>query len=152
MSVNRNPSGPISQPSGYIPNMASLLMLQKWKNSSVLHQLSPRRHSDWTLGVAGSVFFFTVKQLHPAGCVVGVPSVVWKLCLQDTTLPGERRLWDVTHYSAAIWLPSLYHMRLTSFQFRSVLLVLSLMHCPSPDVKRFSLSEWIQKGPELRRK
>lgn len=114
-SVNRNPSGLISQPSGYIPNMASPLILRKWKNSSVLHQLSPLRHSDWTLGVAGSVF--TVKQLHPAGCVVGVPSVVWKLCLQDKTLPGEKGLWDFAHYSSAIWLPSLYHMRLTSFKF-----------------------------------
>lgn len=31
---------------------------------------------------------FTVRQLHPAGCVVGVPSVEWELCLQHTSLPG----------------------------------------------------------------
>lgn len=92
--------GFIFQPSGYFPSTASPLILQKWENNSILHQLSPLRQSDWTLGVAGSVF--RVRQLHPAGCVVGVPSVVWELCLQDATLPGEKGLGDFTHYSSAI--------------------------------------------------
>lgn len=35
-------------------------------------------------------FFFTVKQLHPAGCVVGVPSVVREPCLQALILAGGK--------------------------------------------------------------
>lgn len=95
--------GLVSQPSGYSPNTTSLLILQKWENSSmVLHQLPPLWQSDWTLSVAGSVF--TARQLHPAGCVVGAPSVVWELCLQDTTLPGG--FYSLQHcYLAAIPAP-----------------------------------------------
>lgn len=33
--------------------------------------------SAWLAGI------FTVRQLHPAGCGVGVPSVVWEICLQQ---------------------------------------------------------------------
>lgn len=61
----------------------------KWRGGGrmrVLHQFSSLWPSDWTLSVAGSNF--TVRQLHPAGCVLGVPSVVWELCLQDTPAPG----------------------------------------------------------------
>lgn len=109
--------GLISQPPGYFPNAASPLILQKWENNGVLHRLSPLWQSDWTLGVAGSLF--TGRQLHPAGCVVGVPSVVWELCLQDTTLPGEkgRGAFYSLYSSSAIWLPSRCRMRLTSFKF-----------------------------------
>lgn len=77
---------------------------------------SPLCDSDWTLRFAGSVV--TVRQLHPAGCVVGVPSVVWELCLQDTALPGEKgRGRYLTHCSSVTWQPSPYHIHLTSFKF-----------------------------------
>lgn len=130
--MNRNPSAlkaSFLSPQATSPTQHPPLILQKWENNSVRHQLSPLRQSDWTLGVAGSVF--AVRQLHPAGCVVGVPSVVWELCLQDTALPGEKGRGDFTHYSSAIWLLSLYHMHLTSFKFwllPACHLVLFLLH------------------------
>lgn len=47
---------------------------------------TPLCDGDVTLRAAGSVS--AVRQLRPAGCVVGVPSVMWELCLWATALPG----------------------------------------------------------------
>lgn len=49
--------GLISEPSGYSPDAASPLILQKWENSSVLHQLSPLWRSDWTLSDCWQRFY-----------------------------------------------------------------------------------------------
>ena len=76
-----------------LPNTASPLIFTKnWKTAAFCIS-SPL--CDGVIGLsvllaAFSFFFFslTVRQLHPAGCVVGVPSVVWELCLQDAALPG----------------------------------------------------------------
>lgn len=59
---------------------------KKKEGVHVLHQFSSLWPSDWTLSVAGSNF--AESQLRPAGCALGVPSVVWELCLQDTPVPG----------------------------------------------------------------
>ncbi len=108
--------GLVSKPSGYFPNTASLLMFYKNGKTAAFCISSPLCDGEIGLSVSLAAFF-AVRQLHPAGCVVGVPSVVWELCLQDTTLPGGEGRGDFTHYSSAIWLPSLYHMHLTSFKF-----------------------------------
>lgn len=47
---------------------------------------------------------FTVRQLHPAGCGVGVPSVVWEFCLQQHN--GARGIYTLQRrYLAAITTP-----------------------------------------------
>lgn len=39
---------------------------------------------DGAIGLSASLAaIFTVRQLHPAGCGVGVPSVVWEFCLRQ---------------------------------------------------------------------
>lgn len=108
--------GLLSVPSGYLfPSTVSLLIFTKMRGTAAFYSSSPLCHRVIGLRVAGSVF--TVGQLHPAGCAVGVPSVVWELCLQDTTLPGENGLGGGIGRVGAAWLLSVYHMHLTSFKF-----------------------------------
>lgn len=108
--------GLLSVPSGYLfPSTVSLLIFIKMRGTAAFYSSSPLCHRVNGLRVAGSVF--TVGQLHPAGCAVGVPSVVWELCLQDTTLPGENGLGGGIGRVGAAWLLSVYHMHLTSFKF-----------------------------------
>lgn len=97
--------GLLSVPSGYLfPSTASLLIFTKMRGTAAFYSSSPLCHTVIGLRVAGSVF--TVGQLHPAGCAVGVPSVVWELCLQDTTLPGENGLGGGIGRVGAAWLLS----------------------------------------------
>ena len=69
-------------PSGYFPQHEIIANFNKNGKTAAFCD------SDLTLRGTGSVF--TLRQLHPAGCVVGAPSVVWELCLQATTLPKEK--------------------------------------------------------------
>ena len=79
-----------------LPNTASPLILTKNGKTAAFCISSPL--CDGVIGLSVLLaafflflflfFFLTVRQLHPAGCVVGVPSVVWELCLRDAALPG----------------------------------------------------------------
>lgn len=67
--------------------------------------------------VIGRSPLFAARRLHPAGCVLGVPSVVWE---------SDAARGIFTRCSTAIWPPSLHHMHLTSFKRLWLYLILFL--------------------------